>query len=56
MFPNLLSFAESFVSSFDETNEIRRSDDGHAVDERTARDVRHLPDRMLRDIGFNRSA
>jgi len=56
MFPNLLSFAESFVSSFGDTHEIRHSTTGAEADAETKRQVRHLPDRLLRDIGFDRSA
>ncbi|MBT4891252.1 MAG: DUF1127 domain-containing protein [Rhodospirillales bacterium] len=49
---NILNFVGPLASSFTAPRSIRRIATGLAVDETTARELRGLNERTLRDIGF----
>jgi len=52
MYTNFLNFMAPLTNTFTAPRFIRRISTGLAVDERTARDLRGLPERTLRDIGY----
>ncbi|MEQ8665156.1 MAG: DUF1127 domain-containing protein [Rhodospirillales bacterium] len=54
MFDTLINAAATAIKSFTEPQSIRRIDDGRAIDGHLARQLGHLPDRLLHDIGFHR--
>ena len=52
MHMDFLNFLVPLGNRFTTPRFIRRISTGLAVDERTARDLRGLPERTLRDIGY----
>ncbi len=55
MYTHFPGIIDSLINHFDRPRIIRRIDNGHTVDGVTARSLRNLPERILRDVGFTSS-